>query len=276
MLFSSPYSHYRPQMAIYNLKKVRNEEGAQTDARGKQVLFYRGSESRIACGRDKHGARTGLTKEQEASYEKELRLEPGTLHRTSDYWHAWNKRVDVNGEKFDEAETQDRLDLSVLRQREHIGFTLADALKPGINFILTSEDHDAKVSVDMRSYKVKAFTHYGNMSAEELLNYLTATGRRTTGLSPDKIKELVGDDADLNPKKFLETVQDPNQDLRVFIYELVHRGLIIKENTTFRDAHSKEVIGQREQGLIDYLQDPDHQPYYIQLQKDLARAKKAK
>ena len=100
-------------MALYKLKKVRNEEGGQTDARGKEVLFYRGAESRVACGRDKHGAVTGLTKDEEAFYEKELRLTPGELHRKSDYWHAWNKRVDINGLVLDDTEPQELRSKSV-------------------------------------------------------------------------------------------------------------------------------------------------------------------
>ena len=119
-MFSSPYSHNNFYMAIYTLKKVKNEEGNQTDARGKKVLFYRGAESRIACGRDTRGALTGLTKEQEAYYEKELRLKEGELHISSDYWHNWNRRVDVNGLKLDDEHPQDRMDLSVLQQRETV------------------------------------------------------------------------------------------------------------------------------------------------------------
>lgn len=259
-------------MAIYTIKKVRNEEGGQTDARGKQVLFYRGAESRIACGRDEHGAKTGLTAEQEAYFEKELRLKPGDLHREADYWHEWNLRVDVNGKTLNDEYPKHRLDLSVLRQRANISHQEG----PDINFVLTSEDYAAKVNVDNRSFKAKAYVHYSNMSADEHVTYLTAKGRRTKGLSPDKIKELVSDDVELSPKQFLEDVQDADKDLKGFIYELVHSGLLIKDATSFRDKETKEPLGRGLESVLDYLKDPEHQPYYIMLQKALSKAKKAK
>lgn len=259
-------------MAIYTLKKVKNEEGNQTDARGKKVLFYRGAESRIACGRDSRGALTGLSKEQEAYFEKELRLKEGDLHIGSDYWHNWNRRVDVNGLKLDDEHPQDRLDLSVLQQRE----TVSHQAGAGVYYILTSEDYDAKLNVDTRSYKAKAYVHYSNMTPEEQIAYLTAKGRRTKGLSPDKIKELVSDDVELAPKQFLEDVEDRDKDLKAFIYELVHNGLLIKDATSFRDKESKEVLGRTMDSVIDYLKDGENQAYYITLQKALARAKKTK
>jgi hypothetical protein len=259
-------------MAIYTLKKIKNEEGGQTDARGKKVLFYRGAESRIACGRDQRGAKTGLTKEEEAYFEKELRLKEGELHVSSDYWHNWNRKVDVNGLRLDDEYPQDRLDLKVLQQREHISHKEG----AGILFILTSEDYEAKQNVDTRSYKAKAYVHYSNMTPEEHVAYLTAKGRRTKGLSPDKIKELVSDDVELAPKQFLEDVEDRDKDLKAFIYELVHTGLLIKDATSFRDKESKEVLGRTLDSVIDYLKDGENQAYYITLQKALARAKKAK
>lgn len=259
-------------MATYTLKKVRNEEGNQVDSKGRKLLFFRGAESRVACGRDSRGAVTGLTEDQERSFEKQLRLKDGELHIGSDYWHEWNKRVDVNGLRLDDEFAQDRLDLSVLQQRENISHKEG----PGIMFILTSEDYEAKQNVDTRSFKAKAYVHYSNMTPEEQIAYLTSKGRRTKGLSPDKIKELVSDDVELAPKQFLEDVEDRDKDLKTFIYELVHTGLLMKDATSFRDKETKEVLARTLDGVIDYLKDGDNQAYYITLQKALARAKKAK
>ena len=263
-------------MAIYKLQKTRHEEGDLRDAKGNPIKFFSNAINRIACGQTKFGAKTGLSKDQEKHYEQELHLPPGTLNRDSEFWADWNVKVGAAGITLDDAEPKDALDLIVLKQREHIGTTLADAKSSHIKYILTSEDHDAKVAIDGRTYKIKAFSFLDKMTPEDLRNYLTAINRKTLGLSPEAIMDLVGREAEVDPKRFLEVANDPDKDLKVFINELVHLGVFYKQGSGFMDANTQEIVEYSVDALVDYFKDPKHQAYYITLQKELQKKKKAK
>lgn len=263
-------------MSIYKLTKKRNEGGLQTDAKGKPMLFYRGASNRIACAQNEYGAVTGLTKEEEAFYEKELHLAAGRLDRNSDFWHDWHVKVDAAGKLFNDEEPKDRMDMTVLKQRAHVGYTLEDAKNPEIFYILTSEDHDAKVAIDSRTYKKKAFSYLDKMTPEDMRNYLIGTGRRVKGLSPEQIEDLVGADAELSPKHFLEVVEDEDKDLKVFINELLQYNIFSRDASAFKDNNTKATIGYRMESVIEHFKDVNHQPYFISLQKELTRAKKSK
>ncbi len=263
-------------MPIYKLQKVRNEEGGQLDSKGKKVLHYRGASNRIACGQNEYGALTGLTKEQEKYYEQALHLKEGTLNRNSEFWHTWNVAIDAAGKRFNDEEPKDALDILVLKQRKIIGYTLEDGKNPDVQYILTSEDHDAKVAIDTRTYKKKAFAFLDKMSEEDMANYLIATNKKITGLSKDQIEALVGEEAELNPKRFLEIAQDEDKDLIVFINELVQNGIYTRKASAYVDKQSGDTIGFRLDSVVDYFKDPENQAYYVTLQKDLAKKKKAK
>jgi hypothetical protein len=264
-------------MAIYKLQKTRHEEGDLRDAKGAPIKFFPGAKNRIACGQDEFGAKTGLTKEQEAYFEKELGLDPGTLARTNEkFWTEWNVKVGAGGVILNDEFPKHAMDIIVLKQRSHIGQTLADSKRTGIQYIMTSEDHDAEVANDNRSYMVKAFAHLDTMTEEDMSNYLLATGRKVKGLSPKAIKKLVGDDAELAPKNFLRVVQDDDKDLKVFINELLNYGIFSKSGSAWVDEQTGDTVEYSPEGMIQLFRDPQKQPYYVSLQKELKKRKSAK
>lgn len=263
-------------MATYKLQKVRNDYGDQRDSRNNPVKFYQGAVNRIACGQDEYGAVTGLSKEQERHFEEVLNLPPKELDRNSKFWTEWNVKVGAGGKFFNDEQPQDALALIVLKQRAHIGSTLADSKKSGITYILTSEDHEAKVAIDNRTYKKKAFSHLDKMTPEDLRNYLVATNRKVAGMSPEAIEDMVGREAELDPKRFLEIALDEDRDLKVFVNELVHTGIFIKNGTAFVDRATDDIVSYGLEGTVEYFKDIKNQSYYIELQKQLAKKKKAK
>lgn len=260
----------RHTMAIFKLQKAKGHDIINGDK------FYAGAKNRVVAGRNKYGTVTGLTKEQEAYYEKELGLEAGKLARTSSFWDDWNVPVNARGTDLNDEHALDALAIIVLKQRENVGLTLDDSKKAGTEYILTSEDHDARVAIDKRTYKKKAFMLFGNMTPEDMKNFLLAKNRKVTGMSPDAIEKLVGDMMELSPKDFLATAEDDDKDLKVFINELVHCGALTKNGSAFLDTASNETLAFGPEAMVIYFKNPENQTAYVQYQKELARKKKAK
>ena len=263
-------------MAKYKLQKVKHEEGDLRDAKGAPIKFFPGAKNRIACGQNEFGALTGLSKDQEKYFEEALNLAPKTLDRNSDFWVDWNVKVGAGGVVLNDEEPRHALDIIVLKQRSHIGSTLQDAQRSGIQYILTSEDHEAKVANDKRTYKVKAFALLNTMTPEDFRNYLIATGRSIKGLSPDAIEKLVGDDADIDPKHFLSVATDEDKDLKVFINELLLTGIFSKNGSAWIDEQTGDIVEYSPEGMISLFKDVKQQPYYVSLQKELKKRKAAK
>lgn len=265
---------------VYKLHRAKGSDFVK-DKQGKGIKHYAGRVNRIAVAYDKHGYLTGLTKDQERFFEKEMDLPEGTLKRNfkpegmKDFYADWYLEVGNGGLELDDAHPQDALNVAILKQKENVATSLKEIHKQGVDYVLTSEDADAKQAIDERTWKVKAFAHLAKMTPEDMRNYLVATGKKVAGLSPDAIESKVGDAAESEPRKFMQLVQDPDLDLLVFVNDLLQYNVLSNHGAQIVDS-TGTVVAMRKADLVEKFKEADFQPAYITYQKELKNKKKAK
>ena len=228
---------------------------------------------KICVGLD---SRTGerkqvLNAEEQAYFETELGLEKGTLSRNSPYWIEYFVPLDIEN-TFDTDIPEHALILKVLDTKKIVAKSMDELKKnPYAEYVIYKEAEEAKVSNLSRQSKKKAYALLDKMTMAEMIKTLIAYGEKPYNMDAEVIEDLIGRKLEENPDKFITIVSDPNVDVRIFLNELVHYGIISTKSKQY--IYGQSNWGEVERA-IDFLMEKENSELYISLGKQLQEAKK--
>ena len=218
---------------------------------------------------------TGLTEEDERRLENKMNMSPGTLSRyNKDYWTMFKVDVPKEGTILDLAFPEDELKYMVLKAHQRVANSEMERFdSPFAEYVMTSEEQEAKVVNKKSKLKRKAYKVFSNMSTTEMKDVLKVMGKRagddaSVDFVESQLDKIVTDD----PQNFLTTVEDPTFAMRAFIDDCIASRVLVKNGTKYQ-LPGGDTVGYTLEQTIEYLKNPDNQEVYLDLKGKLSIGK---
>jgi len=218
---------------------------------------------------------TGLTEDDEIRLENKMNMSPGTLSRyNADYWTMFRVDVPKEGTILDLAFPEDELKYLVLKAHQRVANSEMERFdSPFAEYVMTSEEQEAKVENKKSKLKRKAYKVFSNMSTTEMKDVLKVMGKRagddaSVDFVESQLDKIVTDD----PQNFLTTVEDPTFAMRAFIDDCISARVLVKNGTKYQ-LPGGDVVGYALEQTIEYLQNPSNQEVYLDLKGKLTISK---
>jgi len=218
---------------------------------------------------------TGLTEEDERRLEDKMSMSPGTLSRYNrDYWTMFRIDVPKDGVILDLSFPEDELKYLVLKAHQRVANSEMERFdSPFAEYVMTSQEQEARVENKKSKLKRKAYKVFSNMSTTEMQDVLKVMGKRagddaSVDFVESQLDKIVSDD----PQNFLNTVEDPTFKMRAFIDDCTSARVLVKNGTKYQ-LPGGDIVGYTLEQTIEYLQNPDNQEVYLDLKGKLSIGK---
>lgn len=224
---------------------------------------------------------TGLTEEEARKLEEQLLLPAKTLSPyNASYWgsHKNNVKIPKEGKILNLENPIDYIAYKMCLVNTLVANGKEDPSLPFAEFLLTSEDSEAKTINKKYEVKQKAYKMFSDMSLEDMINFskLWEGGKNkvTNGHTPDMIKTVVGKVVDEKPQDFITLMEDPDYNTKLLLNDLISTGNIKMSGTRFFIVGDTEPFAMHVTKAIEYLQDPLNQNIVLDLKNKMVVNKK--
>lgn len=255
-------------MATVTLKRIK-----KTDLLGK--VSFKDTKTYFSPSLSiKTGERIKVLSDEEAKdFALKLNLPEEELkNSSSNFWRDYTFIMQGGIAELDDTESSHQLALKMLEKDSRIAISEEDQKKKSkAEYILVKETEVTENKVKRRAVKAEAYSKYSLMSDDDLQNVLLAFGKNPKDLSANKIKELVSDELETNPDKFLSMISDKQFKIKVFINDLVQEGVVRKSGTGY--IYDGEMIAHDTLAMIEFLKNPKNDNFVIAFKKMLNSAK---
>ena len=261
---------------LVTIKKYEREVswGAKDPKTGKLKAQYDNTSTKWVPGlnRTTGQLRTGLPDiKTEAKFEKALGLEQGSLKVTSEFWDSFMVIIPEEGLQINTDVPMHDLWYHALKADPTIATSQVEANKPGIEFVMVTENEEAKSKNLERDIIAKSYAKFATMTQDEITDALYMLGEMPGSTDPEVCRNLLGDALESNPAKFLRVVGDPYFDDKVWIIKLIKKGVVKKDGVgkgynlplRFNDF----LLGESIDAAVAYLKAKDNQNILIGLKK---------
>lgn len=220
-----------------------------------------------------------FSKKDEEIFEQALGLEKDALKKGSKFWDNYSVIIPAGGLVLDLDEPISRLNFLLFSADPEFSVSLDDAkINPRAVYVMTTKGAEAKVANSKRDVIAQAFSIYAKMSRTEVEDALLMLGKDVDFSEPEVAKNLLGEELEKNPGKFLTIVGDENFTQKVWLIRCIRSGLIKKQGhglgyelpLWFGDIP----LGTGLDNAIKYLLDPENANIYIGLKKGFEEIKK--
>jgi len=218
---------------------------------------------------------TGLTEEDERRLENKMHMSPGTLSKyNKDYWTMFRVDVAKDGVVLNLGLPEDELKYLVLKAHQRVANSEMERFdSPFAEYIMTSQEQEAKVENKKSKLKRKAYKVFSNMNTAEMKDVLKVMGKRagddaSVDFVESQLDKIVTDD----PQNFLNTVEDPTFKMRAFIDDCISARVLVKNGTKYQ-LPGGDTVGYTLEQTIEYLKNPDNQEVYLDLKGKLGITK---
>lgn len=210
-----------------------------------------------------------LTEEEAKYFSEQLNIPFEELNKSSsNYWR--DHSFVMHGEKvdLDDEEPSHLLEIKMLSKDNRVAISEEDLKnKPKAEYILIKETEVVANKVAKRKVKADAYHKFTLMSDEDLSKVLLVLGKNPKSLSLDKIKEIITDEIEANPDRFLAFVEDKNFNIKVFINDMVQEGVVRKSGSSY--IFDGEMIAHDVVSMIEYLKNPKNSNTVVAFKKML-------
>ena len=224
---------------------------------------------------------TGLenwSKEDIRAFEEELYLPEGSL-KSREFWNDFSITIPARGKFLDLSIPADRLEYIVLSNLPNVahGTTDVQRINHGKHeaiFVMINSEDEASVKISQREIKKKAYKKFDEMGPEDMKNYLIFIGIHPFNMSDKVICEKAGDEMELNPERFLKTVNNPLFKDVVFIQKCLFHNILTQRGKAI--IHGGEVLASTVEGAIAYLNEPSNNSLKLSIVTELEDAERIK
>lgn len=218
---------------------------------------------------------TGLTEDDERRLENKMNMSPGTLSRyNKDYWTMFRVDVPKDGVTLNLSFPEDELKYLVLKAHQRVANSEMERFdSPFAEYVMTSQEQEAKVENKKSKLKRKAYKVFSNMNTTEMKDVLKVMGKRAgDDASVDFVESQLDKIVTDNPENFLSTVEDPTFKMRAFIDDCISSRVLVKNGTKYQ-LPGGDTVGFTLEQTIEYLQNPDNQEVYLDLKGKMSIGK---
>lgn len=215
---------------------------------------------------------TGLTKEDEEKLGKELKKD---LSPSSAFWREYAIIMTEKERVLNLDTPEGELAHKFLLANQRVANSETERhLWPAADYIIYSEEAEAKVKNEKFSLKRKAVTAFNELSAAEMRNILKLYPGfvNTESTSSEIVEAKLFEFMDKDPESFLLRVKDKKLDEKIFLKDLVAARILRKNKTSY--YYGEDFIGHDEESTISYLDDLKNQDLKIDLKQQLEKSKK--
>lgn len=245
------------------------------------ISSYAKSVTTLGCEMSLKGSwKTGLTPEEEAYYEAELKLEKGSLSKHSKWWSdVFNDTYAIRLHNTKTTELQldnpiNQIKYKVLLESSKVANSEIERKKPNVLFYIDDAEARAKSEIEVFNYEFEGMGAIHKMSPEEKRNTLRLFGKTGLDTTSEMMLNatLVGE-LKKDPKKFVETIQDKDLAIKGFIRDLLEKKLISRKGNYY--MHGDDTIANSTEECVEYFNDIKNQSVKLTLQTRLNKLKKA-
>lgn len=218
---------------------------------------------------------TGLSEDDEVRLEAKMHMAPGTLSKYNrDYWADFRIDVPKDGKILNISNPEDEVKYLVLKAHQRVANSEMERFDtPFAEYVMTSDEQEAKVENQKSKLKRKAYKVFSNMSTTEMRDVLKVMGKRAgDDASVDFVESHLDKIVTETPQDFLTTVEDPTFKMRAFIDDCLSARVLVKSGTKYV-LPGGDVVGYTLEQAIEYLQNPDNQEVYLDLKGKMSIGK---
>ncbi len=214
----------------------------------------------------RNGYKTGLSKEDEKYYEKELNKPSGFFGKDNKEFWASVLNLSLPNDKpyyFTVDSLMDEIKYKVILQHSAIANNELELAKnPTALFYIEDREAKAKVEEVFIDFKMDAQEAFSNLTTDEKKGYLKLYGKKGVEQLSDRIiKTELFKELDKDPKKFLDYTKDPDITLRISIEDMLEVGTLTKKGYYYN--FNGEVIGESVDSVISFFKDLKNQSIKI-------------
>jgi hypothetical protein len=236
-------------------------------------------QSSIPCMNTKAGRLTGLTKEEEIEFEDKLGYTRGTLARTSPFWKEYQIKLTGKNHALNDEFPEEELALKVARAQIGLVAPSMLALKTDgrytqAEFVVVEAESEAKAENVTFKDKKKAYKLLENLTIEDMRQILLVMGKGSSSMGNETVENILMKEVDRVPKLFINIVEDPDFQLKIFVEECAEMGILEKRGSGY--AYAGELVKSSLSEMVDFLNDKSNNNMLLtlkQLNKDRKKKK---
>ena len=202
-------------------------------------------------------------------------MAPGTLSKYNrDYWTTFKIDIPKDGVVLSLTDPEDEVKYLVLKAHQRVANSEMERFDtPFAEYVMTSDEQEAKVENQKSKLKRKAYKVFSSMSTTEMRDVLKVMGKRAgDDASVDFVESHLDKIVTEDPQDFLTTVEDPTFKMRAFIDDCLSARVLVKSGTKYV-LPGGDVVGYTLEQAIEYLQNPDNQEVYLDLKGKMSIGK---
>lgn len=265
---------------LYNKVKRSYQVPLNSEMKGGGVKVILDDQRRVKIQKYMESFPNGMT--QKEFFEKELgvNLNP-TLPSDTNFWRADRRgRVILTkeGASLNLNQSLDMLKYLILMANKMlISPSYDDRInKATYEFMVVDEHKVTSHKLEEANIKAQAFVKFAEItnSSKATIGFIKSLGRTIPATaSEDWMKSEVLTIVDTNPKYFLEIVNHPQYNERIFVQEAIEAGAIIKKNDKRYTLDNGAELGELSDTIL-YLQNPDNQEVKLRIKGKIELTKR--
>lgn len=223
----------------------------------------------------KGGVETGLTKDEEAYFEKALGMPAGSLSRTSKFWQDYKIDMTDQSKLLYTDTPEGELAYKFILSHKRVANSVAERTDwPYAEYVIEDVEEEAKQENAKSRRKIEALKRFDKLSLEEMRMILKVIGRFTPEKTSNQVVEkAVRELAENDHNRFLDILDDKHFTTKALIEDLI-RIKALRRNANiimFGDTP----IGHDMESTVIFLEDPMNQAVRLQLERQLQGISKA-
>ena len=222
----------------------------------------------------KAGFKTGLTKEEETLFEEALNLKKGELSRKSEFWSGIESELRIKNKAIlDLNLDSDFLKYRWILENSKVCPATKDLSKyPNAEFVIVDEESEAAEDAKQINWEIKAFESFVELTEADKKGVLKIYGVKADSASIDMVNSKLHKFLKLDPKRFVQTIEDKNLKTKVLIEELLEYSIITKSKNFYKNGD--DIIGASTDEVLEYLNNPKNSSLLANFKSRLEKAKK--
>lgn len=284
----TPVKEIKLENKVYKIKPLVKLDSFITDVAKDGSSLYAGAGHHYYLPNTQDGSWVQiLDKDEQAWFEEKLNLPKNSLtfyvanekDRHKSYWAKFNLHLTNEGLVLKTANPIDNLKYRLAKTLDYL---IAPSWakrndRAEYRFVLEEEDHENTELAQEGDKQAKAWTHYGEIknSNMKMLDILKIAGKNVAvnkQNNSDFLQSQVTELIKTNITEYLNIINDPNYEMRLFIAEAVQIKAIVKKTKSMYTLPEGVELGSLET-TIAYLKDPENNPVYLKIKAQIAAAK---
>lgn len=244
------------------------------------ITAFKNSMTTLGCPITKEGHKTGLTKEEEAHYEKLLKLQPGTLDKYSEWWDNFFNvfhTINLHNNKTTEFVLDNpinQLKYKIMLVRKDIANS-EDEKTPDSEFYIDNAELKAIAESKKLDYEMEGLEAILKMTLDQRKQALRIFGKTglddiTDLMAKSELGKLLKKDA----KSFVETINDKELEMKAFVLELIEKAILMRRGQDIK--YEDTFLGTSIDAVAIKLDESKNQELKLHLKSLLNKKKKSK